>query len=205
LDSTGRIVADYGDQRFSRSWRYVRVPANATGRRALLQQSSFDVVHGDLAATAFTTHGTDLYVTHGERFEVLVFDASAALRRIVRKQHASYAVPSGWGDSVWGLRRPPPDPEIAWFSEVERPPDAPQAAVTDRIILDRAGNLWVRGMKLGDPAPPTWFVFDSAGVLRQSLRSALDIRRIDDDRVIAVMRDSLGVERVGVFGLRKGR
>jgi hypothetical protein len=96
-----------------------------------------------------------------------------------------------------------PSPDIPWIGEVEPPPVPPHSPAADQIIIDRAANLWVRSNPIGSADGPVWFVFDTAGVLRRSLRSRHDIRQIDGDRVIAIVRDSLNVQRVAVFALRK--
>jgi hypothetical protein len=171
--------------------------------RARRNESTFSVSNAQLPQTRWAVHRTHLYLSYGDPFEIRVYDASATLQSIIRKRVKPQPIPAAWADTVWksALRAPPA--EVSWIVGVEPPPMPPHSPASDRILIDRVGNLWVRSTQLGSDDRPVWFVFDSVGVLQRSLRSRHDIRQIDEDRVIAVVQDSLGVQRAAVFRLRK--
>ena len=83
--------------------------------------------------------------------------------------------------------------------------------------MDDARNVWVREYiptSMMSERRPRWFIFDSTGALRWSLRSPSGIfryfrphrdlsPRIGDDHVLAPLRDADGVESVAVYRLTK--
>jgi hypothetical protein len=197
---SSRLLADHGD--WVVGWA-VRYPAPTPGDpRGDGFEFTDDAAY---AHPSWATRGTDLYASTGDSFEFRVYREDGRLRRIVRKEHMPRPVPPTRRDSVWAPLAT--HPQLAWLrlSEAGPPPLPLHSPATDRILMDPLGNLWVRSSPLAGGEAPSWFVFDTTGALRHSLKSSLDIRQIDSDRVVAVLRDSLDVQRVGVFDIRKRR
>lgn len=74
-----------------------------------------------------------------------------------------------------------------------------------RLLVDADGNLWV-GAYAGSPATPEhWRVFDPDGRWLGTVSVPADFRIswIDEAGVLGVGRDSLDVERVALYGLRR--
>ncbi|MEX0893508.1 MAG: hypothetical protein WEB88_15185 [Gemmatimonadota bacterium] len=152
------------------------------------------------------TAGGRLYFADGARFEIIVYGADGRIERIIRKPATPRTIAAAWGDSLHGamadfLARFPVGSRIARdLPAIAVPEHAPPI---DALHTDPAGNLWVRSGGPGNPAPPTWFVFDSTGVLTHSLESRVEPLRIGADYVLTTARDEYGVERVEVLRLRK--
>ena len=84
------------------------------------------------------------------------------------------------------------------------------------IVVDAVGNTWVQEYPLDAAVklPPRWFVFDTAGVLRHSLRLPFGIQylfvrpwfiEIGANYVMGIERDDDGVESVRYFPLLKAK
>lgn len=94
-------------------------------------------------------------------------------------------------------------PTYSWIRELASPSLPEAAPAVDRMTVDPLGNLWVRQRGAGSELPPTWFVFDSTGVLRHSLRSDLEPMRVGTGWVLVSPRDEYGVPRLEVYPIRK--
>jgi hypothetical protein len=90
----------------------------------------------------------------------------------------------------------------------------------DDFLVDELGFLWLREYRpTWEPDAPSgahrWFVFDSTGVIRTSLRASLPERKvvhimsdenrpralIGADKIISLERDRMGTEQVAVYRL----
>ncbi|MDX1393354.1 MAG: hypothetical protein R3195_03140 [Gemmatimonadota bacterium] len=73
----------------------------------------------------------------------------------------------------------------------------------DRLLVDGAGNLWVRDYVVDEDAPSTWIVFDRDGAprARAELPAGFTPAVLDSGRVIGVWRDVFDVETVRVYRL----
>jgi hypothetical protein len=196
----GKVLADYGDWITRRSLRYVSPnPRDPRGDGFSFTNAEF------FPKPAWVTRGTDLYASTGASFEIRVLDSNGRLSRIIRKVHPPNPISRAWADSVWRDLTSRPQLSYLRLAEADPPTMPTGAPATDRILIDPTGNLWVRNPALARPEQITWFVFDTTGVLRHSIRTPLDIRQVDSDRVVAILQDSLNVQRVGVFELRRRR
>jgi hypothetical protein len=123
----------------------------------------------------------------------------------------------------WLLKAFPPAGPV--ISPLEDYPDVPALKPIFRsFILDDAGNLWVRRypaflagrpdlfdrdvpMRYTPPPgdPEVWNVFDAEGRWLGEVRTPADlvVKDIDRDRVIGVWKDTLDVEHVRAYRLRK--
>jgi hypothetical protein len=74
------------------------------------------------------------------------------------------------------------------------------------LRLDAAGNVWVREYRSpADSEGERFLVFDSAGVWLGNISLPADVTAlwIDEDYLVGLITDDLGVESVGVFELVK--
>lgn len=86
--------------------------------------------------------------------------------------------------------------------EAKDPPARTQHPFFDRLVVGEGGDLWVRqpGPENG---PQEWLVFDEQGVWLGSVETPAGLRvtEIDDDYVLGVTTDDLGVQRVRMYAL----
>ncbi|MEX2283857.1 MAG: 6-bladed beta-propeller [Gemmatimonadota bacterium] len=98
----------------------------------------------------------------------------------------------------------------AGLANARRPDQAPAFA---GLMVDRTGNVWLQEHPAGmsQPAVPRWFVFDTIGTLRASIRVPINLTRrplyrwqgeIGDDYVLGVANDE-GIEVVRLYPLIK--
>ena len=163
--------------------------------------------------------------TVGDRFEIDIRDTSGVLRRIVRVQGRDTPLTE---DDIARFReiampimaRAPDDARIfeRLLARDALPATQPSIAV---LRFDATGNLWVRAYDMSDAtesfeartdrASPIrepnrrWTVLDSTGRLLGdiALPPRFDVHEIGDDWVLGVWRDSLDVEHVQLYRLRK--
>jgi hypothetical protein len=163
------------------------------------------------------------YYADAKRFEIRVFHDDGTLERVIRVAGES---PPYSHDEVF----PPHTVRVTATNGRGTSDDARRAseamanarmpdtfpAFSD-LLVDAADNIWVReylpASRLGTERP-RWFVFDSVGVLRRSLRLpprmlggfrpwSRGAPEIGDDHVLTSMSDEDGVQSVVVFRLRK--
>lgn len=83
--------------------------------------------------------------------------------------------------------------------------DAPAAEAFpfyDQLYVDRQMHLWVRAYdESGEAAERLWFVFDPDGraVTQVRLPAELRLLEVDEDSLLAVHTDDLGVEHVQLW------
>jgi len=77
--------------------------------------------------------------------------------------------------------------------------------VFDEIVLDDSGMLWVREYQPPWRAKERWWVFDQALAWLGSVTvpDGLEVAQVTEDRVVGVVTDELGVERVAVYELSR--
>ena len=164
-------------------------------------------------------------LTMGDRFEIEIRDTMGVLRRLARvtgrdepvssrdiQRFREIVVPilARYGDDATVLDRQ--------LSQELLPETKPSIAA---LQLDAAGNLWARAYDMTDatafyelrpdrPAPirepnRRWTVLDSTGRLLGdiALPPRFDVHEIGHDWVLGVWRDSLDVEHVQLYRLRK--
>ena len=158
------------------------------------------------------------YWADAERFEIKVFDPSGKLERIVNVRHdrpvptSNSFVPMRVDSSLTGERRL----ERERMTEAHRraAPIPERLPAHQGLMVDRAGNMWVQEypVERNRSIPERWFVIDTAGVLRYSVRLPVTVLpywilrwrgEIGDDYVLGTHRDELGVESVRMYVLRK--
>jgi hypothetical protein len=77
----------------------------------------------------------------------------------------------------------------------------------DGILPTTDGGAWARIFTFPTDSAPRWDVFDASGVFHGSIRTPPHFRpfEVGPDYLLGVGRDSVDVERVQVFTLRKPR
>jgi hypothetical protein len=179
-------------------------------------------LHGPAAfpfAMTPAVRGAEVLVAHTERFEVLAFHASGALRRIVRRVMEPPAVTQGDVDewrrlqlegirgAAGEMRGPAGDRRPRLIEAMTFPRTH---AVLDLVKADAEGNLWVRhapppNVSGARVASRDWSVFDAQGRWLGVLVMPPNVNpmEIGADYLLGVAYDDLGVESVARYGLRK--
>ena len=151
-----------------------------------------------------------VYVGISDRYEIRAFDATGALRRIIRIDRTPWPVTPEMVESsrrrslaLYG------DPATtARFRRVEEAmPIPPVTPFFDRMKIDTEGDLWVRTYPVHPDSNADWHVFDRAGILRATVRLPADFEEwvLESDRITGLRRDDLDVEHVVALPLRRGR
>jgi hypothetical protein len=75
-----------------------------------------------------------------------------------------------------------------------------------RIFIDGAAHVWAERYRV-DPGPTIFDVFDADGVWLGDVQApqGIEVMQIGRDFIIARKRDTLGVDEIIVYPLRKGR
>ena len=137
-----------------------------------------------------------VYAGNGEPYEIRAFDASGQLRRLVRRVDPPIPLPS---DTM--LFRRSGNSSAPWMEEQNRVraamPRQTHYPAYFRIYSDRDGFLWVRS--LGDGM----HVFNPAGRWLGPVAVKGQPLEIGRDYVLVLARDSLQVESVQLFNLRR--
>jgi hypothetical protein len=173
-----------------------------------------------LAPVFFGVHGTRFFYADATTFEIRVYSGDGRLERMVRAAYEQRRPPP----PTPGLRVAPganPREQAVFdaFLELERRSTRPdRLRAYAGVELDAVGNMWVGEYRphwigiseLGSSA--RWWVFDKDGVLRRAVRVPLSLwspgrgsHRIEigDDYLLGVTRDSLLVESLVMYRLRK--
>jgi hypothetical protein len=120
------------------------------------------------------------------------------LARLGRNRRAMPAEARAARDSA--LREASPEARAFW-GRVPLPDSLPAHG---RLVLDRAGNLWVQGYSVLDEEE-FWYVLDPDGRWLGEVKppARLRITEIGEDYLLGIMADSVGVQRVMLFGLQR--
>jgi len=143
------------------------------------------LVHARFARhTWFAVDSADVDVATSETFEIRTYDSRGTLRRIVRMPWTARPVTAA-----------DVGPQVAGRPQIPEPPTFPAIS---GLLLDAAGDLWVKAFDEDPQAPGDWFVFDANGrllgdVVMPPRFQPMDIGGKD---VLGVWRDSLDVEHV---------
>ncbi|CAN5859738.1 hypothetical protein BH23GEM9_BH23GEM9_09440 [soil metagenome] len=207
-DGVGPAEAAYGRLVSARSEMHRRPGANMSIGEPYPQ--AFTAVHGDR-----------FYYADAERFEVRVYAPDGALERVIR---VAADPPRHRRDEIFPAipaERDTDDPRVIasrqHYREIigsMRIPD-PLPHFSD-MTVDDSGRIWLREYRpvTTDGSMPRWFIFDTDGRLRWSLRSPPGMVRhpvpwarhdlqIGEDFVLTSVRDEYGVESVVMYRLEK--
>jgi hypothetical protein len=167
---------------------------------ALLEKNRYLSLEERHPQPYWATHGNRFYYTDSDRMEVRVFGPQGVLERLIRVR----------------FDPPAPTPETFYIPSVKAinasAPLPKRVPAHMGLLVDRMGNVWLREFPLVR-GTYRWFVFDTAGVLRHSVRvPALLLppdpifpwkADIGDDYLLAVRWAEFGVESVHYYPLLK--
>jgi streptogramin lyase len=77
--------------------------------------------------------------------------------------------------------------------------------LSDQLIIDLSGNVWVRHFQLRPRDVARWTVFDSAGSWLGEVAApgALTVKEIGEEYMLGLWNDELGVEYVRLYAIEK--
>jgi hypothetical protein len=117
--------------------------------------------------------------THGRAFEILQFDGTGALSRILRTPRRRTPITPELLAAYGALPRPAGSisPWDRWGTVLPIPDSV---AAFNRLIVDDLGWIWARFEEWDFTRPPSWFVFDpeGRGHGRVELPAGLDVRAV---------------------------
>ncbi len=75
----------------------------------------------------------------------------------------------------------------------------------DRLLVDEAGNVWLRHFRPGKGSTIEWSVMDTGGrwLGTVELPADLDVKEIGTDYILALVTDELGVEHVRLHSIAR--
>jgi hypothetical protein len=197
FDQRGELIDSIG--RFP-SWEYfLQGSAQAAWATSLPFGREF--------ATAVASGGFYHGIT--DRYEILRYDSSGELERVIRKAHEP--VPVGDADvERYKAERVENASSDNWrrrlermFAEVPLPSTMPAFQTFE---VDALGYLWVAEYERPGADAQRWSVFDSDGRLLGTVEtpSGLAVHQIGVDFLLASWEDELGVEHVRLYDLTRG-
>ncbi|HEX2209769.1 MAG TPA: hypothetical protein VHG93_18960 [Longimicrobium sp.] len=214
-----------GEYRDTAVW--LRVPLSGEAAREVSRRPGLEMFFskgGGMYITEPVVFGRGLYVAGGpdgyyaaasDRWEVEHRGPDGALRRLIRRVHEPRKVTQAdvdayfQGQRTMDLSQMPPDMR-ARFAEKqrtqrERVPRRATLPAFAQLLLDGAGNLWVRDPRPDEEQPHRWSVFDSDGQWLGTVQTppALMVRQIGTDWILGTEQDELEVEHVRLYRLEK--
>jgi hypothetical protein len=173
-----------------------------------VMRAAWSVKGKPFASETYLRAGADgMYAGRGDRYEILRFNRSGALERIIRVDQPPVPVTA---DMIARHRteprgrnspsRPIVEPKIdaAWYPKV-----LPAYAA---LRIDGAQRLWVKDYPIPGEKQPRWKVFDRSGALLGSVLTpaGLEVLEIGTDYLLGVWLDQLDVEYLRVYALTPG-
>jgi hypothetical protein len=141
----------------------------------------------------YTVRGTDFFFADGAHFDIHVYDgATGQLRRRIRLKHAPVSLSSADAQRIRDIPNIPPPPE--------------HYPALDALHVDFDGNIWARSWRTVDSGVErVWFVFDSTGVLQQSVQdqAGFIVHEIGREYILGVARDEFDTPFVIKYRLHK--
>lgn len=162
------------------------------------------------ASASFAPTDSGFCYAYGPEFQLGCFDLAGTWTSIARVDSLPRAVE-------------PEDVDRAFDHELERAREAnnvpreqallrarPSMIVPDHLpaftdlVSDDEGRLWARRYALPDETRTDWWIFqDGRWVARLETDVALDVMDVREDRLLALWRDELGVERIRIYRIEQ--
>ena len=204
----GERVANFGNHVYARE----EVVITSQGQRTYVREW--------LAPTFWAANGAHFYFADASTFEIRVYAETGSLERIVRADYDQLAPPSPIPDPPRASNVALSDPRIIAMREARK-----NATIPERLPafmgfqVDRAGNMWVMEYvpywSQRPRSPNRWWVFDSTGVLRNTVFLPL-IRQtipwlggsyrgpeIGENYILGSRFNTDGAEEIVMYDLRK--
>jgi hypothetical protein len=201
------VEADY--LRFLHSGRVDTVGRFFDGQSFVSTRFGLDVLTMPFGFRALrATQGNHLYYGSSRAFEIRVFTLEGRLRRIVRLNVeptplTGEAVASFVAERLGGETDPDRQRRMrALYAQIPFPEILPAYGALE---VDSEGNLWVGDYAPVGAVPFAWTIFDSEGRMLGRISTPRDVRifEIGADYLLGVAQDTLGIERVELYRLRK--
>ena len=202
---------------YTRDGAYVRSVGNFLGLERLLDaggsmpgpdgvlRAAWSVRGKPFARETYMRTGAEwLYVARGDRYEILGFDRTGTLKRIIRTDGEPAPVTSAIIVAHRAERRsrnspsrPIVDPKIdaSWYPKV--------LPAYGALRIDPAQRLWVQDYPIPGEKQHRWKVFDRNGALLGTVLSPADVEilEIGTDYLLGWWRDDLDVEYLRMYAL----
>lgn len=214
-----------GEYRDTTVW--MRVPLSGGAAREISRRPGMDMIHSkgdDLSMTEAVIFGRALHVAGvpdgfyagvNDRFQVEHRGPDGALRRLIRRAHEPRRTTEADLDAVFAgrgtvdLSQMPPEMR-AKFQEMqrterERIPHRATLPAFSQLLVDGAGNLWVRDPRPIQEEPHRWTVFDAEGRWLGAVQTPADltVHQIGTDWILGTGKDELDVEHVRMYRIQK--
>jgi hypothetical protein len=152
--------------------------------------------------------GDLVYAGTGDSYEILIWDLSGDLVRIIRLNQESLPVTQADVDAyieerIGGIEDETERNQVRDF--YLRPPPLDRMPAYRRFRTDPLGCLWVEEYRRPGDDVPVWTVFDPEGAVRGrvSLPAGLDLMEVGEDYLLGVHTDDLDVEYVQLLRLER--
>ena len=172
----------------------------------ILPNSLYDLPFDIWPATVLGRDGLFLTLGENQGPEILEYDLSGSLRRILRLAEAVVAPSRGDIDKLVEFRLAPWDMtpqdrehftevQLGDYAEMPLPEIMP---VFSRLLVDEVGWLWAELYRFDVRAPVRWLVFgpNGEGFGSVDMPPDLEVWQIGRDFVLGVWEDELGVDYV---------
>lgn len=191
VGSEGDRLSSFG--RYQDEEYYVRADVGAILRHPF-RRSVHSVVWGGL-----------IVISPSDQYEIRAYEPGGALRLIVRREHSTRRVTQAEIDAYVANRLANADPQAR--PTLERvmaglPPVDSYPAFAE-LLVDEAGDLWVREYARPGDERSVWTIFQSDGRVRGLLETpaGLTVHQVGSDFLLGTDIDELGVERVQLWTL----
>ncbi len=162
-------------------------------------------------ATAFAAAGDRYYVADNGTYEIRVYSVAGRLIQVIRKAAAPFVLEDAdirvYEDSALAAADDRSRPQIRVLFENLPPPPRTLPAYAPDIHVDGDLNVWVRESSRPGHQRSEWSVFSAEGKLLGTvdIPPGVDVLEIGADYVLGLQRDTLDVEYVRKFQLRRER
>jgi hypothetical protein len=155
------------------------------------------------------------YAGFTDAFQVEHRGPDGALRRLIRRAHQPRKVTEADLDAHFeraaALRMQGLPPEVAarvkemQRTQRDRVPQRATLPAFAQLLVDGAGNLWVRDPRPIEDEPHRWSVFDAEGGWLGTVETPaeLTVRQIGTDWVLGTAKDEMDVEHVRMYRIQK--
>lgn len=146
-----------------------------------------------------------IVISPSDQYEIRAYEPGGALRLIVRREHSTPVVTQAEVDAYVADRLANAEPQAR--PTLERvmaglPPVESYPAFSE-ILVDEAGDLWVREYTRPGDERSVWTIFGSDGRALGLLETpaGLTVHQVGHDYLLGTSIDDLGIERVQLWAL----